>query len=206
VLLPVASVEDIRARFDSHRYVGVRSLLDRDLAAMLYDHLRRRAAADTLRLAIAPGMEGASEGFADPLAEHVLAGMQPRVEEISGRRLFPTYSFVRIYRRGNELRRHRDRPSCEISVSINLGQVSDQPWPLRIEGPRGRAAGELGPGDALRDRGIECAPWREPFDGEEAVQVFLHYVDQDGPHREYRFDRRPALGLGVETRLPDRTS
>jgi hypothetical protein len=64
--------------------------------------------------------------------------------------------------------------------------VSDQPWPLWIEGPLGRAAVELGPGDALLYRGIECAHWREPF--------------------EYRFDRRPALGLGVETRLPDRTS
>ena len=58
----------------------------------------------------------------------------------------------------------------------------------------------LGPGDAIIYRGIECAHWRDALEGQEAVQAFLFYVDQNGPHAEFKFDKRKNLssfrGLG----------
>ena len=33
------------------------------------------------------------------------------------------------------------------------------------------------------------------------AKVFLHYVERDGPEAEYRFDRRPALGLSPESKV-----
>ena len=193
-------LEQARRRFETDRYVALRSLIDNGLAAMLYGHIQRRAEVGNIPQSQSQGMDASLEDFADSLMEYVLKGVQPRVEELSGLKLFPTYSFFRLYRRGSTLRHHRDRPSCEISVSISLGPQLDTPWPLWISGPQGAKAVELAPGDALLYRGVECEHWRDRFEGEELAQVFLHYVDQDGPYSDYKFDRRPALGMGPHTR------
>jgi hypothetical protein len=188
----VTIVQEIRERFASHRYVKIEALIEDGLRRMLYDHVRRRAA--VAPPALMDGQEGAVEVFSDPLMEHVLAGVQPRVEQLCGFRLYPTYSFFRIYRHGNILERHLDRAACEISVSVNLGPALDPPWPLWLKGPMGESAIALAPGDAVLYRGIECEHWRERFAGDHLAQVFLHYVDRDGPYREWRFDKRPSLG------------
>jgi hypothetical protein len=53
----------------------------------------------------------------------------------------------------------------------------------------------LRPGDALIYRGIELAHWREAFQGEKMAQVFLHYVDRNGPNAAEKFDGRAGLGV-----------
>ena len=194
-------VEETRLWFESQRYVAVRPLIEDGLAAMMYGHIRGRVAAGNIPVADYPGLDTSLEDFADPLMEYVLKGVQPRVEELCGLKLYPTYSFFRLYRHGSTLRHHRDRPSCEISVSVNLGPRLEKPWPLWISGPQGTQAVELAPGEALLYRGIECEHWREPFDGEELAQVFFHYVDQDGPYSDHKFDGRTALGMGPQAKL-----
>lgn len=198
--MPDSPLEQARRRFETNRYVALRSLIDEDLAAMLYGHIQRRAEADNIPQSKSQGLDVSLEDFADSLMEYVLKGVQPRVEELCGLKLYPTYSFFRLYRQGSTLRHHRDRPSCEISVSVNLGPKLESPWPLWITGPQGTKAVELDPGDALLYRGVECEHWRNRFEGEELAQVFLHYVDQDGPYRDHKFDQRPALGMGSHTR------
>lgn len=193
-------LEQARRRFDTDRYVALRSLIDDDLAAMLYGHIQRRAEAGNIPQSKSHGLDVSLEDFADSLMEYVLKGVQPRVEDLCGLKLYPTYSFFRLYRKGSTLRHHRDRPSCEISVSVNLGPQLETPWPLWITGPQGTKAVDLAPGDALLYRGVECEHWRDRFEGEELAQVFLHYVDQDGPYRDYKFDQRPALGMGAHTK------
>lgn len=113
--------EETRLRFETQRYVALRPLIEDGLATMMYGHLQRRAAAGNIPEAGSQGLGGSLEDFADPLMEYVLKGVQPRVEEFCGLRLYPTYSFFRLYRRGSTLHHHIDRPSCEISVSVNLG-------------------------------------------------------------------------------------
>jgi hypothetical protein len=189
----VTSVQEIRDRFASHRYVKIEALIEEGLRRMLYDHVRRRAA--VAPPAFMDGQEGAVEMFSDPVMEHVLAGVRPRAEQLCGLRLYPTYSFFRVYRHGNVLERHLDRAACEISVSVSLGPVLDPPWPLWLKGPMGESAIDLAPGDAVLYRGIECEHWRERFAGDHLAQVFLHYVDRDGPYCEWRFDKRPSLGV-----------
>jgi hypothetical protein len=51
----------------------------------------------------------------------------------------------------------------------------------------------LNPGDGLIYRGCDCYHWREPFAGDHLAQVFLHYVDQNGPNTEWKYDKRPRL-------------
>lgn len=132
-------------------------------------------------------------GYGDLAFDGLLEHLRPRVEERSGLALHPTYSYFRLYKRGDVLRRHRDRPACEISVTLNIGQTPAEPWPIYVERDAGPYAARLAPGDALLYRGCDCFHWREPYEGSRLVQVFLHYVDRNGPHAGEKFDTRKTL-------------
>ena len=69
--------------------------------------------------------------YADPVMETLLVKMLPVMAKETGLQLIPTYSYSRIYKKGDELKRHKDRPSCEISTTLNLG---GDPWPIFIDG------------------------------------------------------------------------
>jgi hypothetical protein len=132
--------------------------------------------------------------YADALSETLLLKMLPLVQRATGAALHPCYSYLRIYQRGAELPRHLDRPSCEISTSLTLGGRAPGPWPLCVHSGGRDLALELEPGDMLVYRGADVPHWRERFEGEHWVQVFLHYVRQDGPHAAYRYDGRERIG------------
>ena len=137
---------------------------------------------------------GTPAAHADPQMESLLERLVPVIEQISQRKVFPTYSYFRVYKEGDALQKHTDRPACEVSVSVNLGYEAPNPWPIWIEGPLGTSSIAMQPGDAVIYRGIDCPHWREPFQGDFTAQVFLHYVDQKGPHAEWKFDKRRRLG------------
>ena len=119
------------------------------------------------------------------------------MESETGLKLYPTYSYARIYKKGDILARHKDRYSCEVSTTLNLGGES---WPLYLD-PTGKTgqAGikvELKPGDMLIYSGCELEHWREPFEGKDCAQVFLHYNNAKAKSaKENKFDKRPMLGL-----------
>lgn len=147
---------------------------------------------------------GAQAAYADPVTETLLLRLQPRVEWLCERRLFPTYSYVRVYGSGCELTAHVDRAACEVSVSLSLGQEPATPWPLWMRVGDRSAALELTAGDAAVYFGMECLHWREPYGGDRLVQVFLHYVDANGRHSDLKFDRRAGVGI-IPTNAVDRT-
>lgn len=120
--------------------------------------------------------------MAIPPFDGLLEYLRPRVQKHCGLRLLPTYSYFRMYKRGDVLQRHRDRPACEISVTLNIGQKPLDPWPIYLQGDGEPHGAELKPGDGLLYRGIDLFHWRDAYSGEALVQVFLHYVDRDGPH------------------------
>ena len=133
----------------------------------------------------------------------------PVMEKKTGLKLNPTYSYARIYKTGDVLHRHKDRFSCEISTTLNLG---GDPWPIYLEPkknvgiPDGKKITvssqnkgvrvNLKPGDMLVYRGMELEHWREEFQGNDCCQVFLHYNDQKSKNADQNVnDRRPHLGL-----------
>jgi hypothetical protein len=186
------------AIFERDHYVVLRALVQPPLLGFLWRYVLDREAAGTM--ASDPEWPGTPVAYGDVVMEHMLERLRPAAEAASRRRLFPTYSYMRLYKTGNALRPHRDRPACEISLSVNLGQEPADAWPLWLSGSAGPRAAELQPGDAVLYRGMELEHWREPYRGVRAAQVFLHYVDQDGPHAEWKYDKREALSMMV--RLP----
>lgn len=152
--------------------------------------------------------------YADLVMEVLLAELIPLMRKKTGIKVIPNYSYARIYKTGDELKRHKDRFSCEISTTLNLG---GDPWPIflspyeNVGHPDGKkittvsdAKGvkiNLNPGDMLIYRGGELEHWREPFEGRECTQVFLHYNDMNTEGADDNlFDSRPHLGLPPEFR------
>ena len=135
--------------------------------------------------------------YADIAMETLLQNLQPKMEEETGLKLTPTYSYARIYKKGDILKRHKDRYSCEVSTTLNLGGDN---WPIYLE-PSGETDKEgvkvdMQPGDMLVYKGCDVEHWREEFTGENCGQVFLHYNDASDPKaEENKYDTRPFLGL-----------
>lgn len=178
-------------QFARQKYAVVRGCLAEPQLSLLYKYACKRAAIGTMTHD--GQVPDAWSAHGDLFMDGLLLDTLPLAEEVTQAKLFPTYSYFRVYKNGDVLAKHNDRPSCEISLSLCLGYEAETPWPIWIEGPEGVASIELQPGDALFYRGIECSHWREPLVGERAVQVFLHYVDQNGPYAEWKFDKRPSL-------------
>jgi hypothetical protein len=128
--------------------------------------------------------------YADMVMETLLVKMLPVMASETGLDLVPTYSYARIYKHGDILKRHKDRPSCEISTTLNLG---GDPWPIYIDGtgadnvideqrniikpnaPEGTKV-LLEVGDMLVYSGCELEHWREPFEGNRFVVKYFYII------------------------------
>ena len=104
--------------------------------------------------------------------------------------VLPTYTYARIYKNGEILARHRDRPACEISLTVHIG--GDASWSMGIQKPSGEEVDlNLQQGDAMLYLGCTADHWRNtPFTGQNYSQVFLHYVRSNGPCSWAYFDIR----------------
>jgi hypothetical protein len=114
----------------------------------------------------------------------------PHVIELAGEEVLPTYTYARIHRTpGAELHRHRDRPACEVSLTLNLAK--SEPWPICIQKPNGEEVClEQNPGDAMLYLVCIADHWRAPYTGNHHVQVFMHYVRSYGDNAWAFFDRQ----------------
>jgi hypothetical protein len=133
--------------------------------------------------------------YGDPLMERLLVALQPTWEEMLETELYPTYSYFRSYSTHDELPRHKDRPACEVTVSLCLGLNPAAPWPLYLERESEIHAVSLLPGDGVLYSGCVMAHWREPFPGVFCNQVFLHYVRRAGQFADWCYDKRPSLSF-----------
>jgi predicted 2-oxoglutarate/Fe(II)-dependent dioxygenase YbiX len=136
--------------------------------------------------------------YGDSMMEILLEDVRPTLEKATGLKLIPTYSYVRKYLPGDELKPHLDRPACEISATLTLGYEGGL-WPIHVS-TDDKVENDIGEifidvGSMVVYRGEEINHWREPYtQGKWQCQVFLHYVDADGPHKDLKYDNRKALG------------
>jgi len=216
--------------FKKDKYCIIPKAISKQMAEIAYDYiiLKRRAAETLFKTKyIIPfeKMHGTWDDdqvprtfsiYGDVLMDTLLEKCLPIAEKHSKLKLIPNYSYCRIYKKGDVLRRHKDRFSCEVSATLNLG--GDE-WPIYINpDPKGgytfgRKEGLhkvqdykpskdkgvkiiLKPGAMLLYRGIDLEHWREAFDGANCGQVFFHYNDYETKGSEKNlYDGRPHLGL-----------
>jgi len=123
--------------------------------------------------------------YNDPMMTSLLDIKLPLVEKESDLKLFPTYAYWRYYVYGGTLAKHTDRPSCEVSVTACIKKYDD--WPIVVEND----FFELKEGDAILYAGCDQEHWRPgTYKGEGLAQVFFHYVNQNGPYRNYAYDNK----------------
>jgi len=185
--------------FDRDGFVLLPNLVEGSDLAGLRDYLRRsleRGEVDSGD----PLVPGAPVGYGNPVMDALLDKLSSRVELATQCQVFPTYSYFRIYRHGDRLPKHKDRPACEISVTLTIDYDADEPWPIWVETHEGSWPLEIPRGSGLLYKGAQLQHWRETFSGNWAIQVFLHYVDQNGPHKSLRFDSRSGLCLPCRSR------
>jgi hypothetical protein len=117
----------------------------------------------------------------------LLCEKTPEVSSLIQETVLPTYCYARIYKGPEVLNRHKDRPACEVSLTLHLG--GDAEWPIFIQKPDGTEASvDLKPGDAMLYLGCVADHWREQYTGAEYTQVFMHYVRSNGPNAWAYFD------------------
>ena len=126
--------------------------------------------------------------YSDVAMDTILSLLTDKMNKETGLKLFPTYSFTRFYSYNAELEKHTDRPSCEISVTVMFGSDGTK-WPIYME----NTPIEMEPGEACIYMGCDIEHYRKPFIGDWHSQAFLHYVDQNGPNAEYKYDKRDTL-------------
>jgi hypothetical protein len=210
--------------FKTKKYQVIRQALSKELANFIFNYMMlQRDAVDWMfnnnKINPAnpfvgtrqdPQIPGAYSRYADWVMETLLQYMRPVMKAKTGMDLIPTYSYTRLYEKGNILKRHKDRPSCEISTTLHLG--GDE-WPIFLDptggdfvvdeyknihkpgAPKGVQV-DLKVGDMLIYAGCELEHWREPFQGNVCSQVFLHYNHANGPFAKTNlYDKRPLLGI-----------
>lgn len=185
-----------KLEFEKNGYCVVENALSRELV----DFITQYALFDEMQdynIDLDPLINGSPHAkYADPVMETVLVTLQEKIEECTGLSLYPTYSFYRVYRPGNDLKPHKDRESCQISATFCFNyNYENYAWPIYINNKKVIQK----PGDLLVYKGTDLDHWRNVFDLDQDdawhVQGFFHYVDQNGPYADFKFDKRQNLGL-----------
>lgn len=122
--------------------------------------------------------------------ESLLLLLQPIMEKISGKKLYPSNTYSRIYYNGAKLDHHYDRAWMKYSMTLTL-EMDETVWPIYITGRDGVTKEAVLPtGSALVYSGDKLDHWRLPYTGKKQVQTFLHWVDDE----RIIYDGRPRLG------------
>jgi len=206
--------EETAKLFKEQKYLFIKDFIDPDLAKLIKNYT-------LLQQQFFPHLEAENQQipnthsvYGDHMMDSLLGHTTPKMEELTGYQLFPTYTYYRVYKQGDTLKHHIDRASCEISATVCLGydysnletfSGTDYNWKLWVNNtanakayggdPEKDIGYDMEPGDAIVYKGTEVDHWREEFKGKMQSQVFFHYVDQNGPFGEVaKYDCRPALG------------
>ena len=195
--------------FKLNDYVIIKNAISKELADFIYKYflLKRQVAKiyfETNYIGVNnldygtwladPQVPNTYSVYSDIVMETLLTEVMPKMENITNLKLIPTYSYARIYKYGDVLAKHKDRPSCEISTTLNLG---GDLWPIYLKSKNQNTIKvDLSHGDMLVYKGCELEHWREKFTGQNCGQVFLHYNNKETKGSvDNIYDGRPHLGL-----------
>lgn len=179
--------------FDEHGYIYLEDVLDHDNCVALANSLHKDYA-DKKGILYDHQCEISPAFYANELMEKLLESMKPIVEQATGKTLHPTYSYARIYQPGEELHIHKDREACEISATLTLNFSGQKVWPISFSKDKdAENVIELSipVGSMAVYKGMDMWHWRSKYtQGNWQAQVFLHYVDANGPYKDWKDDKR----------------
>lgn len=196
--------------FNTNNYTVIRKAISTEMAQFIYDYicLRRKIATHMFQKKLIspfnkqfgfwddPQVLNTYTVYGDTVMETLLLKLKPMMEKQVEQELIEMYSYCRIYKKDDVLDRHRDRMSCEISTTLNLG---GDPWPIYLDSTQGKNQSgikiELNAGDMLIYKGCILEHWRESFQGNNCAQVFLHYAIKNENSEKNKYDKREFIGV-----------
>jgi len=129
--------------------------------------------------------------YAPPSSTFVVKRMKPILENILGEELIPSYWFTTTYHNKGWMNCHTDRPSCEVSVTMNI--CGDAKWPIKLKDLSNKNQELATPvGHGVAYLGTIVPHWRSPLkthDNDRFMQLFLHYVRKNGKYADYAYDK-----------------
>ena len=172
------------------KYKLIKNFLTKEEIVLLTDYCRIKHRTNFDSFDFIQNNSGDTYFYGDPLMESLMINKLELMQKETGMELLPTYAFWRMYTQNVDLKKHKDRPSCEISATVMIGSDGTQ-WPIYMEGTEIN----LEPGDAAIYLGCEVEHWREEFKGDWHAQTFLHYVDKNGINKQWVRDGRLIYGI-----------
>lgn len=189
--------------FKEKQYVHVPNLVSSEISSFLYNYLILKSCTNR---DFSDGSKSADSYmrycYADLNTECLSSFLLEKICLITQKNLCPTYTYARVYTKGEILKPHTDRPSCEYSITVNFG---GDPWSINFgkfnknndldNGYSLEKEITMKPGDGVIYMGENLIHWRNKFQGDHCAQAFLHYIDTDGPHYpEWAYDKRKNIG------------
>ena len=194
--------------FKTKKYIVIKNAISKELSDFIYTYflMKRRVANILFKEKYIspyetffgtwndPQVINTYSHYGDIVMETLLLKLNDLMNKKTKLTLYPTYSYARLYKNGDILKKHMDRFSCEISTTMNLG---GELWPIYLKDTKNQVKKIiLKPGDMLIYRGTELEHWREPFEGNDCAQVFLHYNNKNTAGSNLNiYDSRATLGL-----------
>ena len=198
--------------FQNNGYAHIRELVAPEIARAFVARLKEATGGRPIPLSKPqpfpavlkhPAFDVPSDSFR-PM-ETFLWGLTPIMSQLVGRDLLPSYTYFRIYLKGDICRVHSDRPSSEFGLSMTLEYSDDQIWDLQLGkeridslyplsddfGTMDYASIEMGVGDAVLYQGSHYAHGRmQPNPNAWSAHLFLFFVDRNGPYGKHAFDEK----------------
>lgn len=185
----VSTTEDITQDFEKNKYVVLKDFVPASTCKVYSSELfLAKAESLTVRDKMCPLSDSIYK--ADFFKELQDSLIEP-LSYIAGKKLKPSFNYARIYNTGEVLEKHKDRPACEYSISMTLGHAKNSSiWPIYITTEEGPEKLILDKGSLIFYKGVELEHYREKYLGEWQTQVFMHFVDSEGPYADHTDDEK----------------
>jgi hypothetical protein len=197
-------MDNLKTYFNENSYVYVPNLVSKELTTFIYNYLVLKACTNQ---SFSNNQDDEQEKYlrycyGDVVTECLSSFVVEKLSQITSKKLCPTYTYTRLYTKGEILKPHSDRPSCEYSVTVNFG---GDPWPIYFgdfnnedknldDGYSLKKEITIQPGDGVVYMGEKLVHWRNKFSGDHCAQAFLHFIDEEGPHYpEHKYDQRKNI-------------
>jgi|688.fasta_scaffold15969_5 PKHD-type hydroxylase len=190
----------VKEHFDNNGFVILSNVLPKEnceqLVTYMFDLLKQGKLVKDEQCPLSDSVYG------DPTFDELLQRFAKPIGDHLGKTLLPTYTYARIYRTGEVLKKHKDRPACEISATMTLGFDAKHLWKIFFDEEK-EIPVDLDIGEMAVYAGCDILHWRPAFKGNWHIQVFFHYVDANGPYASHAKDGREKFGVDkVKNVLP----
>jgi len=173
---------------DLNKYIYIKNILSNDERELLFNYAKLYNLSNQTTFCQQTPLNETIR-YGDPVTDSLLQSKKQIFEKASNFELIETYSFWRLYKKFSSLKKHTDRPSCEVTISVNV--KADNEWPLFIDGEKII----IKPGDGVLYFGGKFEHWREEYNGDYSFQIFFHYVLKNGEFKNLKWDGRQTLGI-----------